>query len=154
MLITIVSGGEYMVASKDAPKPGRTYSLEDAESGTAAQNKAFHALVSEYWKSGSHSYPAKSLKEFRELIKRDLGAGFESFVYASPGGVVKVKSRDEIPPEYNNKKYTMGRLKSWSDYTKNERRETMDKLISEMHQAGVNTPHFFEILDGFERAYK
>jgi hypothetical protein len=42
------------------------------------------------------------------------------------------------------------RIKSWSRYTKKERSETIDRIISEMHQAGVQTKHFYEILNGME----
>lgn len=61
-----------------------------------------------------------------------------------------MKTREEIPAEYNNAKYAMGRLKSWTDYTLRQRRETLDRLISEMIQVGVNTKKFFEILKGME----
>ena len=151
MTILITADGEYITESKDVPIVGQRYALEDATTGTGAQNRAFHALIAEYFRTGLHSYPARSFAEFRDYIKRDLGAGFESFVYASPEGIVKVKTREEIPAEYNNSKYAMGRLKSWADYTLKERRETMDRLISEMNQAGVNTPKYQEILSGMER---
>jgi hypothetical protein len=150
MTILITEPGEYVEESKDSPIVGRRYSLEDATSGTGAQNRAAHALMAEYFRTGLHSYPAKTFAEFRDYIKRDLGAGFESFVYASPAGVKKVATREEIPPEYNNAKYAMGRLLSWSDYTLRQRRETIDRLIAEMVQAGVNTPKFFEILEGMD----
>jgi len=148
MKITIAPDGTYLPASKDIPIVGRSYILEDATTGTSAQNRAAHALMQEYWRTGLHSYPARTFHEFRDYIKRDLGAGFESFVYATPEGVKKANTREEIPAEYNNAKFAMGRLKSWSNYTLKERRETIDRLISEMHQAGVNTTKFFEILNG------
>lgn len=148
MTITITAPGEYLCDTKEEPRVGCRYQLEDATSGTGAQNRAFHALVSEYWRTGLHSYPAKTFDQFRDYIKRDLGAGFESFVYATPEGIKKVKTREEIPAEYNNPTYTMGRLLSWSEYTLKQRRETIDKLISEMVQAGVNTAKFTEIIEG------
>jgi hypothetical protein len=149
MLIQITPDG-FLALSKDAPVIGRKYTLEDAETGSGAQNRAWHALAQEYWRTGLHSYPAKTFSEFRDFLKRDLGAGFESFVYASPDGVVKVNTREEIPQEYNNSKYAMGRLKSWADYTLKERRESIDRLIAEMVQAGVNTPKMEEIIAGME----
>jgi hypothetical protein len=42
------------------------------------------------------------------------------------------------------------RLKSWAGYSKKERQMTIDNLISEMMQAGVNDRHFEEILRGME----
>lgn len=148
MTITITAPGEYLCDTKEEPRVGGRYQLEDATSGTGAQNRAFHALISEYWRTGLHSYPAKTFDQFRDYIKRDLGAGFESFVYATPEGIKKVKTREEIPAEYNNPKYAMGRLLSWSEYTLKQRRETIDKLIAEMVEAGVNTAKFAEIIEG------
>lgn len=154
MTITIVAPGEYLCDSKDEPVTGCKYLLESAVSGTSAQNRAAHALMQEYWHTGLHSYPAKTFAEFRDYIKRDLGAGFESFVYATPEGIKKAKTRDEIPAEYNNHQYTMGRLLSWSDYTLKQRRELIDRLIAEMVQAGVNTRKFGEIIEGMQEAFK
>lgn len=162
MLITVLPGNEFVTASPEAPKPGRTYLLEDAATGTGAQNRAFHALVGEYWKSGMHSYPAKNYKDFRDMIKRDLGAGFEKFVYADivDGKPVinEVATIDDIPSRIMNdpdmKKMVKGRLKSWGDYTSKERRESLDRLIAEMIQVGVNSTHFQEILAGMQEKSK
>jgi len=41
-------------------------------------------------------------------------------------------------------------LKSWSDYTKKERQLTIDNIINEMFQVGVNSNRFNEILQGME----
>jgi len=43
------------------------------------------------------------------------------------------------------------RLKSWRDYSKKERMESIDRLIAEMVQAGVNSKKFSEILQGMEK---
>jgi len=158
MKIKICAGLQYLVADKEMPVIGKEYILEDAENGTDAQNKAFHALLGEYWKSGCHSYDAKSFPEFKNCIKRALGAGFEAFIFVTlENGRTVIKDAEkynDIPVNIRTdpelKKLARGRLKSWSDYTKKERRETMDKLISEMHQAGVQTAKFNEILSGME----
>jgi hypothetical protein len=158
MRIQITPDG-YITQDSEAPIVGRSYYLEDATSGTTAQNKAFHALVAEYYKSGCHSKPNTSYDQFRDYIKRDLGAGFESYVFAYWDGkrakIRKVKRFDMIPksvvddPEWSQS--ILGKLKSWGDYTKKERQSTMDKLIAEMHQAGVQTKKFHQILEGMER---
>jgi len=62
----------------------------------------------------------------------------------------KVKSLEQVP-EGIPKSHIMGKLKSWADYTKKERRQAIDKLIAEMIQVGVNTKKFYEILDGMEK---
>ena len=43
------------------------------------------------------------------------------------------------------------RLRSWRDYSKKERTETIDRVISEMIQAGINSKKFEEILQGLEK---
>jgi hypothetical protein len=60
---------------------------------------------------------------------------------------------DEIPAG-TQMRDIMGKLKSWADYSKTERRETMDRLIAEMETAGVNTPKYREILAGMVDAWK
>ncbi len=149
MRIQITPGGGYVHISGDAPEEGKTYLLEDATNGSLAQNKAWHALLQEYWRSGQHSYRADSFLGFRDLIKRDLGAGFEAYVYADDSGLHKVKHLDDVP-DHVPQSHVMGKLKSWGKYTKKQRRETIDLLISTMIQAGVNTKKFHEILDGME----
>ena len=145
-MIQITPDG-FIHVSGDVPEIGRKYSLEDVAEGSLAQGKAFHALIQEYWRSGAHSYDCDSFPRFRDLIKRDLGAGFESYVYADETGLHKVKTAAEIPATVPIT-HKMGKLKSWADYTKKERREAIDRVIAEMTQAGVNTRKFQEILEG------
>lgn len=147
MVIQITPDG-FIPVSGDLPEVGKKYQLEDVSEGTGEQNRAFHALCQEYWVSGLHSYPAKTFAEFREFIKRDLGAGFESYVYATPEGIKKAKTLEEVPEDFRNQKYCLGKLKSWSKYSKAQRIAAIDRLISEMIQAGVNSRKFGEILGG------
>lgn len=136
---------------------GRYYEIEDIASGTGAQNRAFHSLMTEYHRSGLHSY-SSNVKIFREEIKKYLGAGFESYIYANIENgkpkINKVNTYEEVPEGVRHdpdlKKMVMGKLKSWGDYTKKERRETIDRLISEMRQAGVSSKKFDEIIKGME----
>ena len=158
MTITITAPGEYISDSPDAPVVGRRYALEDATSGTGAQNRAFHALISEYWVSGAHSYPAKTYEDFRNQIKRKLGAGFEAFVYVdpldNPPVIHDALKYSDVPAhvraDADYRKLIRGRLKSFSDYTKTERRDTLNRLIAEMVAAGVQSKRFREIIDGME----
>ena len=151
MVILITPDG-YVVESGDAPTVGRRYYLEDATTGTLAQGKAFHALIQCYWTSGAHSYNVKTFDEFRDCIKRDLGAGFDSYVWADEFGIHKAKTLDEIPTDARaDRRRILGKLKSWADYTSRERRESIDRVIAEMHQAGVTSRKFYEILEGMQR---
>ena len=149
MIILITENG-YLLEKSEAPKVGKRYVLDDAETGTIAQGKAWHALAQEYWRSGASSYTADNFMAFRDLLKRDLGAGFECYIYADENGLHKVKSLEQIP-EGIPQSHIMGKLKSWSDYTKKERRYAIDSLIAEMIQVGVNTRKFAEIMQGLEQ---
>jgi len=160
MKILILENDQYLVESKDSPIIGRHYSLEDSESGTQAQNKAFHALLTEYYKSGQHNYDAVDFAEFKKQIKKHLGAGFESFIYVeidystfgTKPKIMDAKTFQDIPIEIRQdpdmKQVIRGKLKSWSDYSKKERMKTMDILIKEMLQVGVSSKKFDEILEG------
>jgi hypothetical protein len=139
--------------------PGKYYDCEPADSGTNAQNAAYWALLSEYFRSGLFSYPVKNIEELHSHIKKNLGLGFESYVYVEEKGNGlfrgEVKSLDEVPPgvakDGDGKKMVWGRLKSWSKYGKKARRETMEGLIAEMDMAGVRTKKYFEILSGMQK---
>ena len=136
MKILITGPGEFTGAKL---KVAQYYNVELADEGTDAQNKTFHALLQCYWSSGCHSYEARSFTHFRALIKLYLGAGTEKFWNLSnEDGTPNPKGR----PDYQ--------LKSWADYTKKERQLTIDNLINEMFQVGVNNSRFNEILQGMQ----
>lgn len=167
MIVRFIVGG-YVSIDGDEPQIGAMYKLEELSEGSEKQTRAFRALVEEYYKSGCWSYEGSgykggcTLEEFYKLIKKKLGEGFECFYFAMFDpvdgtfiGVYEEKRYSDIPkmvrenPEYS--KLIRARLKSWSDYTRKERNKTIDNLIAEMHQTGVNTKHFHEILEGMER---
>jgi hypothetical protein len=162
MTITITAPGEYLCDTKEEPRVGGRYQLEDAVKGSGAQGRAFHALAHEYYNSGRWSYQGSgynagaTFAEFRKIIKRKLGAGFESFVYAEildGRPVIREVEKYTDIPEYvrrdvHLKELVCGRLKSWADYTKHERHITITNLIAEMVQVGVNSAKFTEIIEG------
>ena len=167
MKIMILEDERYQAISADTPTIGRRYYLEDATEGTQEQNKAFHALVKEYWKSGVHpKYGGDDYSSFRDKIKRDLGEGFEAFVYAhlEAVGVGKlghyravikqVKKYEEIPQEIredpSRAEMIQGKLKSWSNYTVKQRMRLIDTLIDDVKANGVDTKKFDEILEGMQ----
>jgi hypothetical protein len=136
MKILVTGPGQF---TGDNLKVGKYYNAEMADEGTERQNKTFHALVQCYWTSGCHSYNAKSYEHFRELMKLYLGAGTEKcYSLVNEDGTICPSGRITY------------RLKSWKDYTKKERQLTIDNLISEMMQVGVDKPHFWEILNGMD----
>jgi hypothetical protein len=134
MRIRIIRPGEF---TGDDLVAGELYDCVLADDGTEKQNRAFHALLQCYWASGCHSYNARNFEHFRALIKLYLGAGMEKFC--------NVANADGTPCPEGRSDY---RLKSWADYTKKERKETIDRLIAEMEQAGVNSAKYEEILKG------
>jgi hypothetical protein len=137
MRILVVSPNEF---TGDDLAVGKEYEAVPAEDATDRQNRAFHALLGEYWKSGAHSYNAKNYDHFREIIKLNLGAGVERYYsLIDDDGTILQSPRIKW------------RIKSWGNYTKKERKETIDNLIAEMHQAGVQTKKFYEILEGMEK---
>lgn len=156
MKIKILPNETYLAESKDKPIEGRSYNLEDATNGTSAQNKTFHALLSCYYASGMCSYQVESMADFKKQIKRQLGAGFDCYYYAGwdkdfeKPQIYKFTNKEDIPKGIN-KNQVFGHLKSWANYTKPERTSTIDNLIAEMRQAGVNSKKFDEIMEGLEQ---
>ena len=137
MRILIYDYGKY---SGDDLLIGKEYDCIPVEDGTVNQSRAWHALVQEYWTSGCHSYEAKNFLHFRELIKLYLGAGAESYY--------SLVDDNGQPSEKFIVRY---RIKSWARYSKKERKESIDRLIAEMHQAQVQTAKFYKILQGMEK---
>lgn len=84
--------------------------------GTDEQNRAFHALFTEYYKTGLHSAPEGcTLAEFKNFMKIQYGP--HTFI------------------DVSEERYCV--LKSWADYTKHERVAALDGLISEVNQSGA-----------------
>lgn len=161
-LCTVSTGSvvNLLVSEGELPEVGKYYTLEDAVNGTLAQNRTFHALTLEYFKSGQSSYDADNYADFKNQIKRHLGEGFDLFIYVTVNddGIPVIKeatTQNDIPVDVKNsalfKDQIRGKLKSWSDYTKKQRKKCIDNVISEMLQAGVNTKKFEEILKGLEK---
>ena len=152
--IRITGEGSYECLSSKKPSLYFIYSLEEYHNGTASQNRFFHLLVSEYFNSGMHSYNADNLGHFRDLIKKEIGQGFELFLYTEivegKPRIKKVKLYEDVPQAVKDdpdiKDMIFGKLKSWSDYTKAQRTRTIKTLVAEMMEAGVNSKRFNEIL--------
>ena len=156
--ILIIGPGIFTTKSRDLPVEGQEYILETATDGSSAQNKATHALIQEYFKSGCYSDNANTWLELKEFLKRRIGEGFETFLYFDKDdiskGLQEAKVYTDIPEHIrtskNRKSFIKGKLKSWSDYTQKQRREFIDHLIAEMNTAQVQTAKFYEIIAGME----
>jgi hypothetical protein len=110
--------------------------------GTDAQNRAFHALLGEYWKSGLSSY--ESFEDMRDTIKLRI-AGSDGYLFIDEKGRIKeVKSLDEVKGRYAEIP------KSWSDFTIDQRKDAIDEVIREATMAGINSRKWGEIVSGME----
>ena len=109
--------------------------------GTDQQNRAFHALLGEYWKSGLSSY--ESYDDMKDTIKLRI-AGADEYIFIDNGKVRHVKSLDEVKGRYAEVP------KSWSDFTLEQRRDAIDEVIREATMAGINSKKWGEILQGME----
>lgn len=84
--------------------------------GTEEQNRAMHSLLTEFWNTGMHSAPdGTSLEVFKIYCKILYG-----IVYT-----VVVDGKEKTVP------------KSWSDYTKLERTDFIEKLLHDIRDSGA-----------------
>ena len=126
---------------------GQDVIIEDATKGSNNQNRLFHELINIWISSGCSSYEG-DLQQVKDYIKRDMGCGFESYIYADDNAkIIKTKGFNSIP-EHIRTDYTrcLGKLKSWSNYTKRQRMNCISNLIDNMCNSGVNSREFDDIL--------
>jgi hypothetical protein len=109
--------------------------------GTDAQNRAFHSLIGEYWKSGLSSY--ESYDDMRDTFKL-RAAGADEYIFIENGKVRHVKSLDDVKGRYAEVP------KSWADFTVEQRKDAIDEVIREATMAGINSRKWEEILRGME----
>lgn len=160
MTITILEGERYLTASQEVPVIGRTYYLEDAETHTAPQRKAAHALIGEWFKSGLWDFvDTMDYERFRDAVKKKYGAGFSHLEYVDDRyNMVRVESVEEIPQSVLDSFNAgasgriKGVLKSFTRYKKSEVKDLIDRLIDAMTERGVDTPKFRDIILGLEGA--
>ena len=98
--------------------------------GTDEQNRAFHALLGEYWISGLSSY--ESYEDLRDSIKLKV-AGPDEFIYIKDGKVRRSKTLEGVEGRYAEVP------KSWADFTLDERTLAIDLVSKEANLAGVNS---------------
>jgi hypothetical protein len=218
MRLTGVAGEDWIFKHEggECPQVGFLYELENIQSGTAAQNKAFHSLLDAFYLwmvrndefqfeySGSViEFPARSQKDFREFFKYHYGAGATHYEFVDDDmKMVRVSSLDEIPAhilsgdDFANKNKALkllrsclsdfiaatgkenrrllnemvyikmkdfygalpnaktGRvkavLKSWTNYSKKERRMAIDRLKDIIKAVSCHDPKVKEIMEGME----
>ena len=107
--------------------------------GTDAQNRAFHALLGEFWVSGLSSY--ESYEDLKDSIKLKV-AGPDEFIFIKDGKVRRSKTLEGVEGRYAEVP------KSWADFTRDERKEAIDWVIKEANLAGINSKKWDEIIKG------
>lgn len=171
MKILITEPGRFIEQSKESPEVGRAYTLEDATSGTAAQNRAFHSLLTAFWiwmlKTDTYQFEndgivydlrTPSQTDFKDFFKYKYGAGFSWVEYVDDNyRMVRVPSQEDVPEyvikDFNsgNRRRVKGVLKSWADYTKKERKDALDILIHIIAISGCTDKKVMEIISGMDR---
>lgn len=97
---------------------------------TDRQNRALHGILHEWYKSGQHNEDQVSFNIFRSRIKARWGVS--------------------IDIDLNGTKFKI--LKSIAEYTKNEMKEFLDGIISEVNQTMIPlSPKMEDIYIGMER---
>lgn len=109
--------------------------------GTDQQNRAFHALLGEYWKSGLSSY--ESYDDMKDTIKLRI-AGADEYIFIDNGKVRHAKNLEDVKGRYAEVP------KSWTDFTLEQRRDAIDEVIREAIMAGVNSKKWDEIITGMQ----
>ncbi len=113
--------------------------------GTDEQNRAFHALINEFFLSGYSSFD--SVFEMRNYYKL-LSGGADYYIwFDDKGGRHSAELIEHIPK---------GALyvevpKSWTKFTREQRANAIDLVMKEGFNAGVNTQHWDEIIQGMEK---
>lgn len=160
LCIEVTPKGALFVMDGEAPSEGYRYLFESATTGSLAQSRAREALITEYWKSGLHpKFGGDPRDTLRDQLKLSLGEGMEAFHwgYFQGGKIVKGKAKtwEDVPEEcrrlYREEQaFIVGKLKSFTKYTKKQMTRFIDNLIDEMRASGVNSKKFDEILRGME----
>lgn len=171
MKILITETGRYVCQSLEEPEVGRYYILEDATSGTAAQNRAFHSLLDAFWKwmfdtntfvfqdgEAVFDLSTPSPADFKDYFKYKYGAGFSHVQFVDEQNqIIKVKSLSDVPDyvikDFNdgNRLRVKGVLKSWADYTKPERKKAIDMLLKLVAVSECTDKKVMDIISGMEK---
>ena len=159
------------IVSGTIPEAGLYYTLEDCVKGTSAQNKALHALIQEFYRwmlrtdtymfevgNTVYDFSCADWFDLREKLKYRYGEGVSHYQYCNAEyEMIKVKELSDVP-EYVLDDFNAGNrlrikaiLKSWSLYTKKQRRLMLDAVIDIMKVVGVDSKKFHEILNGMNQ---
>lgn len=115
--------------------------------GTDEQNRAFHALLTEIYISGLHSF--KCYEDMRDYFKLK-GAGAKDYLYITieNGRMTQhtVKNLEDIPRDC----VWCKNPKSWIDFNREERTKTIEYVIAYGYEIGMNSKKWEEIIKGMQ----
>lgn len=142
--ITDKNGTMYEVSSTDELAVGEVLEVVSAEeAGTEEQNKLFHALLGDIYRSRAWSFgdmleyeqDNMTLAEFKIKVKMEYGKGAEYYTWVDRGGRPQVSRKK---PDFGEAQYCFAIPKSWLKYTKNERSKMIDQVLAWADAIGVS----------------
>lgn len=124
------------------------------------QNSLFHSLLDCFWDSGCSSFESpKSMRFHYKDVAHLIEYVFESDLQENTKQMLW-RAIKLLPIEESEKKKIVELLKgrvlvehSWAESTKGMAKLAIDTLLNDMHQAGVNSKKFEEILKGIGEWY-
>ena len=125
------------------------------------QNSLFHSLLDCFWDSGCSSFESpKSMRFHYKDVAHLIEYVFESDLQENTKQMLW-RAIKLLPIEESEKKKIVELLKgrvlvehSWAESTKEMAKLAIDTLLNDMHQAGVNSKKFEEILKGIGEWYE
>lgn len=125
------------------------------------QNSLFHSLLDCFWDSGCSSFESqKSMRFHYKDVAHLIEYVFESDLQENTKQMLW-RAIKLLPIEESEKKKIVELLKgrvlvehSWAESTKGMAKLAIDTLLNDMHQAGVNSKKFEEILKGIGEWYE
>jgi transposase-like protein len=112
------------------------------KSGTEEQNRAFHALINEFWLTGCSSYP--NYETMRDSYKLRAG-GAKEYKIATENGVVTSKTLEGYEGYIS-----IAIPKSWSEFNREQRMKAIDLVLADIYQSGASSKKLDEIIGGLD----
>ncbi len=153
---------------KDKPIEGRDYILEDLTEGTNAQNSLFHEILQQFYKwmlktdtfiieddGIIYDLRCSDWYNLKDKLKAKYGKGFSKIKYADiineKPKLCTADSFNDLPMHVRedfkdgNRERVEGKLVSWADYSKNQRRQLLDITLLIMDKFCVDSNDYIEL---------
>lgn len=138
------AGVKWLVSGlPDEAAPGDLYVVQTPEeAGTDRQNRLFHKLLHEIYKSRAWSFAGLSEKQhaqiswehFKILIKIHFGNGVEVWHWADQDGVEHYTAKEPVPGTYV---WASPKTGSWVNYKKPERTACIERVMAWAEEMGL-----------------